>query len=90
VGERSFYDVTSEEDREALARLIKRGMFDYVIAIPEDLPEGDIIDLFKRAGLLQVSIDATGWPKQAVIKTERGIYVLRRVEEGVYRVGRQE
>jgi hypothetical protein len=86
---RPFYDVTEPEDRKELARLIKAGVFNYAVLIPEDLPTGDLEALFKEAGYREVSLDASKWPRQVTVKTENGIYSFKKVEEGVYKIHKE-
>jgi len=86
VETRAFYDVTEPEDRRELAQLIKAGIFNYAVLIPEDLPTGDLETLFKEAGHREVSLDASKWPRQVTVKTENGAYAFKKVEEGVYKI----
>jgi hypothetical protein len=86
---RTFYDVTEPEDRRELAQLIKAGVFNYAVLIPEDLPTGDLEALFKEAGCREVSLDAYKWPRQVTVKTENGVYTFKKVEEGVYKINKE-
>jgi hypothetical protein len=86
VETRAFYDVTEPEDRRELAQLIKAGIFNYAVLIPEDLPTRDLETLFKEAGHREVSLDASKWPRQVTVKTENGAYTFKKVEEGVYKI----
>jgi hypothetical protein len=88
VEPRSFYDITEPEDRRELAQLVKAGVFSYAVLIPEDLPRKEVEDVFKEAGFLHVEIDASGWPRQIAVKTEGGVFLLQKVEEGVYKISR--
>ncbi|AFA40255.1 hypothetical protein Pogu_2228 [Pyrobaculum oguniense TE7] len=83
---RLIYDVTEEEDREELAQLVRGGVFDYAVLIPEDLPRDDVEEVFKKAGFSRVEVDASSWPRELAVKTERGVYLFKKVEEGVYRI----
>lgn len=87
---RSFYDITEAEDRKELAQLIKTGVFGYAVLIPEDLPAGEIEAVFREAGLREVAVDASRWPRQVVVRTEAGVYVFKKVEEGVYRLSKED
>jgi len=86
---RAFYDVTAEEDRAEVAQFIKAGVFNYALLMPEDFPRGDLEDVFKRAGFAQVEVDASQWPRRVVVKTERGAFRLEKVEEGVYKIAKE-
>ncbi|ABL88432.1 conserved hypothetical protein [Pyrobaculum islandicum DSM 4184] len=86
---RSFYDVTESEDRKELARLIRVGVFDYAVLIPEDLPKGDIEEIFREAGYREVFVDISAWPRQIVVRTEDGVYAFKKVEEGVYKINKE-
>ena len=86
---RAFYDVTEPEDRRELAQLIKAGVFNYAVLIPEDLPTGDLEAVFKEAGYGEVSLDASKWPRQVTVKTENGAYTFKKVEEGVYKIHKE-
>ena len=86
---RAFYDVTEPEDRKELAQLIKAGVFNYAVLIPEDLPTGDLEALFKEAGYREVSLDVSKWPREVTVKTENGVYTFKKVEEGVYKINRE-
>ncbi len=86
---RSFYDITEAEDRRELAQLIKAGIFSYVVLIPEDLPAGEIEAVFREAGFREVVVDASKWPRQAAVRTEAGVYVFKKVEEGVYKLSKE-
>ncbi|MGC9051800.1 hypothetical protein, partial [Pyrobaculum sp.] len=90
VEPRSFYDITEPEDRRELAQLVKVGVFSYAVLIPEDLPRRDVEDVFREAGFLHVEIDASGWPRQITVKTEKGVFTFRKVEEGVYKINRAD
>ena len=83
---RAFYDVTEPEDRKELAQLIKAGVFNYAVLIPEDLPTDYLEALFKEAGYREVSLDVSRWPREVTVKTEDGIYTFKKVEEGVYKI----
>jgi hypothetical protein len=89
VETRAFYDVTEPEDRKELAQLIKAGVFNYAVLIPEDLPTGDLEALFKEAGYREVSLDVSRWPREVTVKTEDGIYTFKKVEEGVYKINKE-
>jgi len=89
VETRAFYDVTEPEDRKELAQLIKAGVFNYAVLIPEDLPTGDLEALFKEAGYREVSLDVSKWPREVTVKTENGVYTFKKVEEGVYKINRE-
>jgi hypothetical protein len=89
VETRAFYDVTEPEDRRELAQLIKAGVFNYAVLIPEDLPAGDLEALFKEAGHREVFLDASKWPRQVTVKTENGAYTFKKVEEGVYKIHKE-
>ena len=89
---RSFYDLTYEEDREELAKLIQRGVkLDTTITAPEDYSEvkSAIEDLVKRMNAELVSIDNSQWPKKLVVKFKLGgqerVLTLTKIEEGAYR-----
>ncbi len=86
---RALYDVTEPEDRKELAQLIKAGVFNYAVLIPEDLPTGDLEALFKEAGYREVSLDVSKWPREATVKTESGVYTFKKVEEGVYKIHKE-
>ncbi|ACB39166.1 hypothetical protein [Pyrobaculum neutrophilum] len=83
---RAFYDITEEEDRAELAKLIKAGVYSYAVLIPEDLPRRDVEEVFRAAGFSRVEVDASSWPRQIAVRTEGGTYVFKKVEEGVYRL----
>lgn len=85
---RSFYDITEPEDRRELAQLVKAGVFSYAVMIPEDLPRREVEDVFREAGFVHVEMDASGWPRQITIETEGGVFLLKKVEEGVYKISR--
>jgi hypothetical protein len=89
VETRAFYDVTAPEDRKELAQLIKAGVFNYAVLIPEDLPTGDLEALFKEAGYREVSLDVSRWPREVTVKTENGVYTFKKVEEGVYKIHKE-
>jgi hypothetical protein len=89
VEARAFYDVTEPEDRRELAQLIKAGIFNYAVIIPEDLPTGDLEAVFKEAGHRETSLDASKWPRQVTVKTENGAYTFKKVEEGVYKIHKE-
>jgi hypothetical protein len=89
VETRAFYDVTEPEDRKELAQLIKAGVFNYAVLIPEDLPTGDLEALFKEAGYREVSLDVSKWPREVTVKTENGVYTFKKVEEGVYKINKE-
>jgi hypothetical protein len=89
VEARAFYDVTEPEDRKELAQLIKAGVFNYAVLIPEDLPTGDLETLFKEAGYREVSLDVSKWPREVTVKTEDGVYTFKKVEEGVYKIHKE-
>ncbi len=86
---RSFYDITEAEDQRELAQLIKAGIFSYAVLIPEDLPAGEIEAVFKEAGFREVAVDTSKWPRQAAVRTEAGVYVFKKVEEGVYKLSKE-
>ncbi len=86
---RAFYDVTEPEDRKELAQLIKAGVFNYAVLIPEDLPTSDLETLFKEAGYREVSLDVSRWPREVTVKTEDGVYTFKKVEEGVYKIHKE-
>ena len=86
---KAFYDVTEPEDQRELAQLIKAGIFNYAVLIPEDLPTGDLETLFKEAGHREVFLDASKWPRQVTAKTENGAYTFKKVEEGVYKIHKE-
>jgi hypothetical protein len=89
VETRAFYDVTEPEDRKELAQLIKAGVFNYAVLIPEDLPTDDLETLFKEAGYREVSLDVSRWPREVTVKTENGAYTFKKVEEGVYKIHKE-
>jgi hypothetical protein len=89
VETRAFYDVTEPEDRKELAQLIKAGVFNYAVLIPEDLPTGDLEALFKEAGYREVSLDVSRWPREVTVKTENGVYTFKKVEEGIYKIHKE-
>jgi hypothetical protein len=89
VEARAFYDVTEPEDRRELAQLIKAGVFNYAVLIPEDLPAGDLEAVFKEAGHREVFLDASKWPRRVTVKAENGAYTFKKVEEGVYKIHRE-
>jgi hypothetical protein len=89
VETRAFYDVTEPEDRKELAQLIKAGVFNYAVLVPEDLPAGDLEALFKEAGYREVSLDVSRWPREVTVKTEDGVYTFKKVEEGVYKIHKE-
>ena len=89
---RSFYDLTYEEDREELAKLIVKGVkLDTTITMPEDLSEvrQAAEDLVRRMNAELIQIDTSDWPKKLVIKFRLGgqekTLKLTKVEEGAYR-----
>ncbi len=89
---RSFYDITYEEDREELAKIIPRGTsLDTTITAPEDLSEvrDSIHDLCRRMNADLIELDTSQWPKRLVIKFKIGdkTYILKlsKIEEGAYR-----
>jgi len=89
---RSFYDLTYEEDREELAKLILKGVkLDTTITAPEDLSEvkSAIEDLVKRMNAELVEIVSSEWPKKLIVKFKLGDTVrelkLHKIEEGAYR-----
>lgn len=83
---RSIYDLTDEEDRREAARFIAMGATGLAFAIPEDLDTGLLEDLFKKAGASTVVVDASGWPREVVASTDKGLFRFKKVEEGVYRL----
>ncbi|MEM1807536.1 MAG: hypothetical protein QW259_08105 [Pyrobaculum sp.] len=83
---RILYDITDPVDREELAHWVKKGVYNYAVAMPEEVPTAELEDLFKKAGYLHISIDAARWPKEATVATERGVYRFRKIEEGIYRL----
>jgi len=89
---RSFYDITYEEDREELAKLIARGVkLDTTITAPEDLSEvkDAIQDLCRRMNAEIIELDTSQWPKKLVVKFKMNNNVrtlkLSKIEEGAYR-----
>ncbi len=89
---RSFYDITYEEDREELAKLIQRGVrLDTTITAPEDLSEvrTSIEDLVRRLGGELIEVDSSSWPKRLSVKFRLGGSVrelrLLKIEEGAYK-----
>jgi len=54
----------------------------------EDLDLTEVEDLFRRTGAARVTVDASLWPREISVETDTARYVLRKVEEGVYRVER--
>ncbi len=83
---RSIYDVTDEGDRREAAYFISRGELGFALAVPEDLDVRQIEDLFKKAGAASVRVDASSWPREIFVETDKGGYRLKKVEEGVYRL----
>ncbi len=89
---RSFYDLTYEEDRDELAKLIQRGVrLDTTITAPEDLSEvkSAVEDLVKRLGAELVELDSSSWPKRLIVKFKLGGTIrelrLSKIEEGAYK-----
>ncbi|AEA12362.1 hypothetical protein TUZN_0877 [Thermoproteus uzoniensis 768-20] len=88
VEPRPIYDVTDERDREEAAGFLADGVDGFALSIPEDLDLTEIEDLFRRTGAARVTVDAASWPREISVETDRARYVLRKIEEGVYRVER--
>jgi hypothetical protein len=88
VEPRPIYDVTDEGDREEAAGFLAEGVDGFALSIPEDLDLTEVEDLFRRTGAARVTVDASLWPREISVETDTARYVLRKVEEGVYRVER--
>lgn len=82
---RPIYDITEEGDRAEAASFLARGVEGLAFLVPEDLDVDLFEDLLKKAGASRVEVDASKWPREVVVKTERGTYRFVKVEEGVYR-----
>ncbi len=89
---RSFYDLTYEEDREELARLIIKGVkLDTTITAPEDISEvrEAVQDLCRKMSAELIEVDTSQWPKKLTVKfkVNNNIKILKlsKIEEGAYR-----
>ncbi len=83
---RSIYDLTDEEDRREAARFIAMGVRGLAFAVPEDLDASLLEDLLKKAGASSAIVDASDWPREVRVTTDKGVFRLKKIEEGVYRL----